>query len=714
VNQYRHLTSAEVSVYAHVLADRGRFDDVAELLLDLDWLETKLIATSVAALEADFGLLPPGRESLRLVRDAISISGHIVREHNHELVSQLLARIDFSAVPDLHPLRDQLRCSHRTALRPLFASLTTPPGLLLRTYSGHKSSVTCAQVTPDGRWLVSTSLDGTATVWDVTTGLPVVHYRRHAAYVTALAVDRSSHYVFSGSEDGMLKSWAVKTGSERYSVQAHPGGILALAMAADGQLIISGEGAQGVQTSGGLAVWDAQSGALLRRLLGHREGVAAICALPNGRIVSASHDGSLCVWDVNAASPVATLDACRGRVSALAVASDGRRAIASYADLRVVEWDLVTYTALSVSGQLSWPVTALGLSAHGSLTLAGTLDGELLGWDSIPPGVAPSLSVQAHGESVTAIAVLPDGQRCISASEDGSIRLWALGRSAQVPEVPRHFEMVNAILITVDGRYVVSASGSEWESKDNTLIVWSTETGEVLHILEGASEQVLRIAVLPDQRRLASLTEFGYAAVWDMETGQVLDRRHDRALQEVPGAFEIWVHSISEHGPRFGDSGPKRHVYAAADRRIRVRDLASGTDIPLILGEAIPVSQKGFRTRRIIDHNGIAVTRDGRHALIVVEGNVVKLWDLDSARALIVLPALPTPIYAVALTTNARLAVLGSRDGAVCLWDLRAHKALATFHGEAAITACAISPDGRTIAAGEASGRVHILRRGGH
>jgi hypothetical protein len=34
----------------------------------------------------------------------------------------------------------------------------------------------------------------------------------------------------------------------------------------------------------------------------------------------------------------------------------------------------------------------------------------------------------------------------------------------------------------------------------------------------------------------------------------------------------------------------------------------------------------------------------------------------------------------------------------------------ARFFADSAMTACAVAPDGRTIVAGEASGRVHFLR----
>jgi WD40 repeat protein len=67
-------------------------------------------------------------------------------------------------------------------------------------------------------------------------------------------------------------------------------------------------------------------------------------------------------------------------------------------------------------------------------------------------------------------------------------------------------------------------------------------------------------------------------------------------------------------------------------------------------------------------------------------------------------------VYCVALTPDGGFAISGSRDGTIILWDLKTRKEKATFTGEGAITGCGVTADGRTIIAGDSSGRVHFLR----
>jgi len=64
----------------------------------------------------------------------------------------------------------------------------------------------------------------------------------------------------------------------------------------------------------------------------------------------------------------------------------------------------------------------------------------------------------------------------------------------------------------------------------------------------------------------------------------------------------------------------------------------------------------------------------------------------------------------VAVTADGARAASASLDGTLEVWDVATGATLATFVGESSMQPCAVSPDGRTVVAGEVLGRVHFLR----
>jgi WD40 repeat protein len=88
-------------------------------------------------------------------------------------------------------------------------------------------------------------------------------------------------------------------------------------------------------------LWDLTTGAETARLEDHSHWVSALCALPDGRLVSGSADKTIRLWDLTTGAETARLEGHSGRVTALCVLSDGRLASGSN-DHTIRLWDLTT------------------------------------------------------------------------------------------------------------------------------------------------------------------------------------------------------------------------------------------------------------------------------------------------------------------------------------------------------------------------------------
>jgi len=105
----------------------------------------------------------------------------------------------------------------------------------------------------------------------------------------------------------------------------------------------------------------------------------------------------------------------------------------------------------------------------------------------------------------------------------------------------------------------------------------------------------------------------------------------------------------------------------------------------------------------------MAVTADGHAALTGSQDCTVRLWDVTRGQEVICLKGHEKPVTSVAMTPDGKYAASGDDGGALHVWDLLTGRCLAEFRGDGAIMACAITADGRTITASEASGKIYFL-----
>jgi len=80
-------------------------------------------------------------------------------------------------------------------------------------------------------------------------------------------------------------------------------------------------------------------------------------------------------------------------------------------------------------------------------------------------------TLDGHASWVRACAVTTDGRRVVSASDDGTLKVWGLDAGRGLATLSGHTNSVNACVVTPDDQRVVSAS------RDGTLKVWDFKRG---------------------------------------------------------------------------------------------------------------------------------------------------------------------------------------------------------------------------------------------
>ncbi len=697
---------------AYHMREAGRLGELVDLLADYTWIQAKLDATDPNALLSDYDLTVSSSNShvLSLIQGAIRLSAHILAEDATQLAPHLLGRLmKLTQFKEIQNLLDQIKAAQTGIwLRPLFPNLSAPGGPLIRTMVGHGDWVDGVALTSDNRAL-SASWDGTVRVWDVATGETLGILQGHADRVHSVSITPDGRAVSAG-RDGTIRLWNLTDYQQVAVYEGHESHVNDALVTEDG-LLVSASADTTVR------IREVESGKVLHILRGHKGGVNRLALTGDGRVVSASTDCTLRVWDLTTGQCQQILEGHDGSVYATAVNSQGW--LFSGADDNSIKiWDLAT-------GTVSQTITAAHTAKVSSLTLiddytlvSGSWDRLVKVWYFDPDFTSPTkpsrLSLTLEGHTNRVYGTAADGQgRIISTGADNTVRVWTLAASIE-PNMQDTVSTIYDFALTDAGRLIAGT----W---DGRLHQWDVATGKA-HQWNGANHHTAPITGLAlHNGRLLSASWDMMFGVWDAETLAPL-------------------HSIRGHAGRITDVAvidEKRAVTCSADGTLRVWDTTTGKELNILGGHTgwvngvavlpdgriVSVSNDSsvriwrpnkrnalhvFEVQPRQTLNSVAVL-DGQTALIGCQDGCVRVMDLTNGQILHVLEGHTDRIMSVAVFDHDHV-ISTSQDRTVRVWDLLAGECIAYFIDEGVMQTCAMLPDGHTIVAGGATGRVHFLR----
>ena len=111
---------------------------------------------------------------------------------------------------------------------------------LLHSITGHEKSIQSICFSPNGKRLVSASVDDTLHIWDVETGTKLREIKTEQDGVYAVAWSPSGKTIASGGSDNTIKLWKPASGKMYARLWGHIDDVLCLAFSLDSKTLISG------------------------------------------------------------------------------------------------------------------------------------------------------------------------------------------------------------------------------------------------------------------------------------------------------------------------------------------------------------------------------------------------------------------------------------------------------------------------------------------
>lgn len=265
-------------------------------------------------------------------------------------------------------------------------------------------------------------------------------------------------------------------------------------------------------------------------LLGLKDGSIRLVDLSQGRITSKSSAfASAAVSGVAlATSSTAVLGSWDGRLAPLdletgvlapglkldepiyCLASDQRGRVAAATRGRVLVFDVAALHAATAYAEHKGEVCAVALSPRGVVASCAE-DCIIHLWEA--SSLRRIRVLTGHEDSVRGLAFLSDGSTLVSASWDGTVRVWDEGGTCRLT-TRAHEGHVTAIMPGPGVNEVVSAG------LDRRLVRWDCTTGAKLAAVELPRDvqHALSLAISPDRKVIAIGTARGAFLLADAET----------------------------------------------------------------------------------------------------------------------------------------------------------------------------------------------------
>jgi WD40 repeat protein/energy-coupling factor transporter ATP-binding protein EcfA2 len=253
-------------------------------------------------------------------------------------------------------------------------------------------------------------------------------------------------------------------------------------------------------------------------------------------------------------------------------------------------------------------------------------------------------TLTGHTQSVVTLAIV-SGDRFLSGSEDGTIRLWDKGLKTPLLTLLDTTESVNAVAVvnsvaaSPDGMIAVCGSS------DGRIRIWDLNDGHLLNRIQAHDSEVYSVALFGDPLCIASSGDDKVVKVWKNLTGDL------SATFEVPP---------SPPDPK-GKPEPGIKAIAVANRRVYA----------------------------------------GSQGIIV--------WDIDGVDSLpLHFRSHSKPVDCLAVSPDGKKLISGSQDMTIVIWDLETEKRERTIDVKGEVLSVAVSPDGTRIASGSREGRLQV------
>jgi WD40 repeat protein len=323
------------------------------------------------------------------------------------------------------------------------------------TLIGHTAAVDGISFSPDGRQVASSSLDGTLRLWSASVGQPMTGPDPSLVQV---AFGPDGHRVAASADKG-VQQWDVSSGAALPALMPQGAGVASFGFVSGGRVVT-------VAFDGTVQLWSAATGQPVQPPihLGSLGKNSHFAFSDDGRMVAtgAEEQGTVQLWSLDtgrAAGQPMTADRPNDDLYGMAFSQDGHHLVAGFDDgIRL--WNVETTqsegTILTRTGLLN-PVSGVAFSSDGETLAAARADGTIELWNPHTLKPLPHSPLPRHTGLALGLAFGP-GHQLASGGTDATLRLWDTATGTPTAAPLTRSDTVTSVALSPDGRLAASTT----------------------------------------------------------------------------------------------------------------------------------------------------------------------------------------------------------------------------------------------------------------
>lgn len=306
----------------------------------------------------------------------------------------------------------------------LFVLLAPLNAHAIDTFTAHGGPIKDIALSPDQKWVVTSSFDYSAVLWHTPTMQPKLTLIGHDAAVNTAAFSPDGRWLTTGSDDHMILLWEIAElladpdGYQPIPLAGHKGKIVGLAFSRDSSILAS------ASWDGSIGIWKpAETTVPLRFIDGHDGPVNAVqFSTDTSHLYSAGYDGHIRYWRLADAMYLRSIVRNGWGVNVMTV--DETAGILAYGStdgaMRVIRLD--SRETLMAHGDERVPVLSLHHNQRTGQMAFGNAKGRVIITDTSK--WALQRDFRAANGPVWGLALLPDDGSMLVAGLDDYISKW--------------------------------------------------------------------------------------------------------------------------------------------------------------------------------------------------------------------------------------------------------------------------------------------------